>query len=64
MNENTHDLYTENVSQELDDHYKNFGKYASDVDYTIIGYCNFCNTRIDDLVTVPVLVDNQIDIYS
>jgi hypothetical protein len=42
------EISIENVSQELDDHFKIFRKYASEVDYTIIGYCNFCNTRIDE----------------
>lgn len=37
-----------NISKKLDDHYKNFGKYSSEVDYTTIGYCIFCNTRIDE----------------
>jgi hypothetical protein len=46
MNEDFHYLSIENVSNELDDHFKNFGKYAIGVDYTKVGYCNFCNTRI------------------
>ena len=48
MNENTYNISIDNVAQELDDHFKNFGKYANDVDYTKIGYCNFCNSRIDE----------------
>ena len=43
-----HDISIDNIPQELDDHFKNFGKYANDVDYTKIGYCNFCNSRIDE----------------
>ena len=35
-------------SDEDDDHLKIFGKYAVDVDYNRFGYCNFCNTRIDE----------------
>ena len=35
-------------SDEDDDHLKIFGKYAVDVDYNSFGYCNFCNTRIDE----------------
>jgi hypothetical protein len=37
-----------NDSNEIDDHLKIFGKHAVDVDYTLFGYCNFCNTRIDE----------------
>ena len=46
--DNSRDISIENVSEELDDHFKNFGKYASDVDYNLYGYCNFCNSRIDE----------------
>ena len=46
--EDTHDLSIENVSNELDDHFKNFGKYAIDVDYNRYGYCIYCNSRIDE----------------
>jgi hypothetical protein len=35
-------------SDEDDDHLKIFGKYAVDVDYNRFGYCNLCNTRIDE----------------
>ncbi len=42
------DISIDNIPQELDDHFKNFGKYSSEVDYTKIGYCNFCNSRIDE----------------
>ena len=35
-------------SDEDDDHLKIFGKYAVDVDYNKFGYCNLCNTRIDE----------------
>lgn len=38
-----------NDSNEMDDHLKIFGKHAVDVDYTLFGYCNLCNTRIDEL---------------
>ena len=31
-----------------DDHFKIFGKKAIDVDYNLFGYCDFCNTRIDE----------------
>ncbi len=48
MNENIPDISIDNVSQDLDDHFKIFRKYAVEVDYTLIGYCNFCNTRIDE----------------
>ncbi len=37
-----------NDSNELDDHLKIFGKHGVDVDYTLFGYCNLCNTRIDE----------------
>ena len=46
--DNSPAISIENVSEELDDHFKNFGKYASDVNYNLFGYCNFCNTRIDE----------------
>ena len=42
------DISIDNIPQELDDHFKNFGKYSSDVDYNRYGYCNFCNSRIDE----------------
>ena len=48
MNENTCNISIDNIAEALDDHFKNFGKYASDVDYTKVGYCNFCDTRIDE----------------
>ena len=35
------DFYIENISQDLDERFKNFEKYFSDVDYTKIGYCDF-----------------------
>ncbi len=35
-------------SDKDDDHLKIFGKYAVDVDYNRFGYCNLCNTRIDE----------------
>jgi hypothetical protein len=41
MNENTCNISIDNIAEALDDHFKNFGKYASDVDYTKVGYCNF-----------------------
>ncbi|HJS63380.1 MAG TPA: hypothetical protein VJ767_00810 [Nitrososphaeraceae archaeon] len=31
-----------------DDHIRIFGKKAIDVDYNLFGYCDFCNTRIDE----------------
>ncbi|HET9773999.1 MAG TPA: hypothetical protein VFP25_03350 [Nitrososphaeraceae archaeon] len=31
-----------------DDHLRIFGKKAIDVDYNLFGYCDFCNTRIDE----------------
>ena len=46
--DNSFEISVENVSEDLDDHFKNFGKYASDVDYNLYGYCNFCNSRIDE----------------
>ena len=46
--ENTYNISIDNVPEELDDHFRNFGKYSSEVDYTKVGYCNFCNSRIDE----------------
>ena len=41
-------LHEYNIPQELDDHFKNFGKYSNNVDYNRYGYCIFCNSRIDE----------------
>ena len=38
------DISIENIPQELDDHFKIFGKYSSDVDYNRYGYCIYCNS--------------------
>lgn len=46
--DNSFEISVENVSEDLDDHFKNFGKYASDVDYNRYGYCVYCNSRIDE----------------
>lgn len=48
MNKILGDISIDNVPEELDDHFKNFGKYASDVDYNRYGYCVYCNSRIDE----------------
>ena len=48
MNDILGDISIDNVPEELDDHFKNFGKYASDVDYNRYGYCVYCNSRIDE----------------
>ncbi len=42
------EISIDNVPQEIDDHFKNFGKYSSDVDYNRYGYCIYCNSRIDE----------------
>jgi hypothetical protein len=42
------EISIDNIPQELVDHFKNFGKYSSEVVYTKIGYCIFCNSRIDE----------------
>jgi hypothetical protein len=42
------DIYIDSIPQELDDHFKNFGKYSSDVDYYRYEYCIYCNSRIDE----------------
>lgn len=44
-----------NDSNEIDDHLKIFGKHAVHVDYTLFGYCNLCNTRIDEFGFVRVM---------
>jgi hypothetical protein len=44
----TSDIFIDNIPQELDDHFKNFGKYSNDVNYNKYGYCIFCNSRIDE----------------
>lgn len=36
------------VDENIDDHLKIFGKKAIDVDYNIFGYCELCQTRIDE----------------
>jgi hypothetical protein len=36
------------VDENIDDHLKIFGKKAIDVDYNIFGYCDLCQTRIDE----------------
>jgi hypothetical protein len=41
-------LSIEEIPEELDDHFKIFGKRATEVDYDSIGPCPFCNSRIDE----------------
>jgi hypothetical protein len=36
------------IDEEINDHFKNFGKDANDVDYNSNGLCPFCNSRIDE----------------
>ena len=36
------------VDENIDDHMRIFGKRAIEVDYNLFGYCDFCNTRIDE----------------
>jgi hypothetical protein len=45
--DNSRDISIENVSEELDDHFKNFGKYSSDLDYNRYGYRIYYKSRID-----------------
>ena len=36
------------IPREIDDHLKMFGKEPWEVDYDLYGYCDMCNTRIDE----------------
>jgi hypothetical protein len=36
------------IPREIDDHLKMFGKEPWEVDYTLYGYCDMCNSRIDE----------------
>ena len=47
---NNHVGYTDlsSVDENIDDHMRIFGKRAIEVDYNLFGYCDFCNTRIDE----------------
>jgi len=36
------------IPREIDDHLKMFGKEPWEVDYNLYGYCDMCNTRIDE----------------
>ena len=48
MNEILCDISIDNVPEVLYDHFKNFGKYAREVDHHRYGYCVYCNSRIDE----------------
>jgi hypothetical protein len=41
-------MLSEEIDNEINDHFKNFGKDANDVDYNGNGLCPFCNSRIDE----------------
>lgn len=36
------------VSREIDGHFQRFGKEPWEVDYDLVGYCELCNSRIDE----------------
>jgi len=36
------------IPREIDDHLRMFGKEPWEVDYDLYGYCDMCNTRIDE----------------
>ena len=36
------------IPREIDDHLKMFGKERWEVDYDLYGYCDMCNSRIDE----------------
>lgn len=36
------------VPREIDDHLKRFGKAPWEVNYNLFGYCDICNSRIDE----------------
>lgn len=36
------------IPKEINSHFLNFGKESWDVDYNKFGYCEMCNTRIDE----------------
>lgn len=38
----------EEIPEEINVHYKIFGKDAIEVDYDSVGPCPFCNSRIDE----------------
>ena len=41
-------MFSKEIADEINDHLKNFGKEAIDVDYNGNGQCPFCNSRIDE----------------
>jgi hypothetical protein len=41
-------VFSKEIADEINDHLKNFGKEAIDVDYNGNGQCPFCNSRIDE----------------
>jgi hypothetical protein len=38
----------DDVPREIDDHLKRFGKAPWEVNYNLFGYCDICNSRIDE----------------
>jgi len=36
------------IPREIDDRLRMFGKEPWEVDYNLYGYCDMCNTRIDE----------------
>lgn len=36
------------VPKEIDAHFQRFGKEPWEVDYDLVGYCELCNSRIDE----------------
>lgn len=36
------------VPKEIDEHFQRFGKEPWEVDYDLVGYCELCNSRIDE----------------
>jgi hypothetical protein len=36
------------IPLEIDDHYKQYRKEPWEVEYNLVGYCDVCNSRIDE----------------
>lgn len=42
------DKASSSILYEINAHLKRFGKESWDVDYNLFGYCDMCNSRIDE----------------
>ena len=42
------DKASSSIPYEINAHLKRFGKESWDVDYNLFGYCDMCNSRIDE----------------